>query len=344
MNTQISDDNISWHTSETDTIQLLKPDQNNLKFTFDAISFANAGNIRYYYRLTGLHDKWSEATYTNNVTFYNLQPGEYILSAKADPGVSKAMSKVVTIHFEIKKPITQTWWFILCMFLLAFLLIAAIVKILNNRFKKEELIKKKIVRLRATALKAQMNPHLIYNALNNINGLINLGHKKEAQNYLNVFSDMLRLVLASTNKNEITLENEFEIIKSFTDFHKQAQTNSFDFEIISELNIDPGKIIIPPVLIQPFVENAILHGLSGLKNRKGRIVVTAKSDDNQLIITIEDNGIGLGNSKLKGNGLGTKLTRERIELLENGKDNKVKIINLEQGTQVTINIRLKQIQ
>ena len=344
VNAQISDDNINWNPLQTNSGQLLKHNQNNLKFIFDAISFANIGNIRYYYRLTGLQDKWSEATYTNNVTFYHLQPGKYILSAKADPGISKAMSEIVTINFEIKKPVTQTWWFILSMILLTVLLIAAIVKILNNRFKKEELIKKKIVQLRATALKAQMNPHLIYNALNNINGLINLGHKKEAQEYLNIFSDMLRLVLESTNKNEITLENEFEIIKSFAEFHKQAQTNSFDFEIKSELDIDTRKVIIPPVLIQPFVENAILHGLSGLKNRKGRIVVTAKNAGNQLLITVEDNGIGLGNSKLKGNGLGTRLTKERIKLLENGNKNEVKIVNLEQGTQVTINIPLKQIQ
>jgi ligand-binding sensor domain-containing protein/two-component sensor histidine kinase len=341
---QVSTDNINWQQLPFKTKCLLKHNQNNIQFTFDAISFANTGNIRYYYRLTGLQDKWSEATPTNSITFYHLQPGKYVLSAKADPGISKAMSEVVSINFKIKKPITQTWWFILSMFLLAVVLIAVIVKILNNRFKKEELIKKKIVQLRATALKAQMNPHLIYNALNNINGLINLGHKKEAQEYLNIFSDMLRLVLESTNKNEITLENEFEIIKSFAEFHKQAQTNSFDFEIKSELNIDSRKVIIPPVLIQPFVENAILHGFSGLKNRKGRIVVKTKREGNQLIITIEDNGIGLGNSKLKGNGLGTRLTQERISLLENGKDNKVKIVNLEQGTQVTINIQLKQIQ
>ncbi len=344
VNTQISSDNINWNPLSNNSGQLLKSDQNNLKFTFDAISFTNIGNIRYYYRLTGLQDKWSEATYTNNITFYHLQPGKYVLSAKADPGISKAMSEIISINFEIKKPATQTWWFILSMILLTVLLIAAITKILNNRFKKEELIKKKIVQLRATALKAQMNPHLIYNALNNINGLINLGHKKEAQEYLNIFSDMLRLVLESTTKHEITLENEFEIIKSFAKFHKQAQTNSFDFEIKSELNIDPGKVIIPPVLIQPFVENAILHGLSGLKNRKGRIVVTAKSAGNQLIITIEDNGVGLGNSKLKGNGLGTRLTKERIKLLDNGNKNEVKIVNLEQGTKVIINIPLKQIQ
>lgn len=340
VNANVSSDNIEWQTLEKTAEHSFKYNQNNFKFQFDAVSFTNSGNIRYYYWLDGLQDEWTEASSINEATFYHLQPGDYSLLVKADAGISKAMSDIVTINLTIEKPYWQTWWFILGEVLLLVLLIAILVKTLNNRIRKQELIKKKIVQLRADALTSQMNPHLIYNALNNINGLINLGQKKKAQDYLNTFADMLRLVLQSTNKNEITLENEFEIIKSFVKFHQQANAHYFDFKIQSSLNIDLNKIVIPPVLIQPYVENAILHGFSKMKE-EGIILIQVKNSEKRLIISIEDNGVGIGNSEYKGNGLGTKLTQERIKLLEKRPGNQVEIVKLESGTKVIINIPLK---
>lgn len=341
VNSKMSSDNIEWQDLEKITKHHMSYDQNNFKFQFDAVSFTNPGNIRYYYWLDGLQPEWSEASTTNEVSFHHLQPGKYRLLVKADAGISEAMSEVVTIKFTIEKPYWLQWWFILFEALLLVLLIVLVVKILNNRVRKKELIKKNIVQLRADALKSQMNPHLIYNALNNINGLINLGHKKEAQNYLITFSNLLRLVLQSTDKNEITLENEFEIIKSFVKFHQQAKAYRFDFEIKSTLNVDLNKILIPPVLIQPYVENAILHGFSNKESDDGSILIQVKNTDKRLIIIIEDNGVGIGNSEYKGSGLGTKLTQERIKLLEKRSENQVEIIKLEQGTRVVINIPLK---
>jgi LytS/YehU family sensor histidine kinase len=253
------------------------------------------------------------------------------------------MSEVVTISFRLEKPFWFRWWFITVFSIALITIIVLIIFLITKRIKRQELIKKKIVQLRADALKAQMNPHLIYNALNNINGLINLGHKQQAQNYLNTFSDLLRLVLESTNKNEITLKNELDINKSFVDFHKQAKNRTFDFEIQLDLKEDVNAILVPPVLIQPYIENSILHGFSKtIKN--GIIKVIVQSKNNRLIITIYDNGVGIGNSMHKGNGLGTKLTNERIKLLEKKKENQVKIVKLENGTKAIIDIPLKQIK
>lgn len=341
VSSEVSSDNIKWKAIDQNNHLCFEHRQNSFRFKFHAVSFVNTGNIRYYHRLEGLQDEWSEASTNKEVSFYHLPDGNYKLSVKADPGTSNISSPIISLEFEIEKPYWLSWWFILAMLLILTLLVIGLIKLFNQRVREQELIKKKVIQLRSDALKAQMNPHLIYNALNNINGLINLGEKEKAQNFLNVFSDMLRLVLKSTNKNEITLNNELEIVKSFIEFHKQAKSNGFKYEIISNTSESSQQILIPPMLIQPYVENAILHGFSDMRNREGLISVITFTENKRLVITISDNGVGLGNSEYKGSGLGTKLTMQRIQLLEKKAENQVKIIKLDQGTKVIINIPLK---
>lgn len=343
LNVQLSTDNIHWHTIESTTESIFTHKQKSFRFLLQPVSFCNAQNLRYYYKLDGFQEEWSEAGEVDEITFYNLAPGNYRLLARADAGTSSAVSKMVSYQFKIENPFWLKGWFILLMLVLLVLIIIGIVFMLNRRTKQKELIKKKIVQLRADALHAQMNPHLIYNALNNINGLINLGEKKRAQEYLNTFSDLLRLVFKSTNKQEITLKNELEIVKSFIQFHKEAGNKSFNYEFGIDLAVDTTKILVPPVIIQPFVENAILHGFSGNNIKDAFIKVGARSEDKRLIISVEDNGVGYGNSIRKGNGTGMKLTRERIQLLEKRSDKQIQIRKLESGTLVEINIPLKRI-
>lgn len=341
VSTEVSSDNINWQILNPQECHFLGYRQNNFKFRFHAVSFANTGNIRYYHRLEGLQDEWSEASDISEVVFYHLPAGKYKLLVKADPGTSNINSEIISVDFEIRNPFWLTWWFIIILLLILSMIIMFIVNLLNKRVRRQELIKKRVIQLRSDALKAQMNPHLIYNALNNINGLINLGEKEKAQEFLNVFSDMLRLVLESTNKSEITLKNELEIVKSFIEFHKQAKSYHFDYVINSNTIESSQYILIPPMLIQPYVENAILHGFSDKTNREGFIKVETKSENNRLIIIISDNGVGLGNSKHKGTGMGTKLTMQRIQLLEKNAKDQVSIIKLEQGSKVIVNIPLK---
>lgn len=343
LTTQMSTDNIQWHTIENITNSIFTHKQKNFRFLLQSVSFCNAQNLRYYYKLDGFQEEWSEAVEIDEITFYNLAPGNYRLLARADAGTSNTASKIVSFQFKIEYPFWLKWWFISLMLLLLVLIIIVIVFMLNRRTKQKELIKKRIVQLRADALHSQMNPHLIYNALNNINGLINLGEKIRAQDYLNTFSDLLRLVFKSTNKQEITLKNELEIIESFIQFHKETSNKFFNYELVIDLTVDSAKILVPPVIIQPFVENAILHGFSGNSIKDGLIRVKVTNNDKRLIISVEDNGVGYGNSHAKGNGIGMRLTRERIQLLERKNDNQIQIRKLKPGTLVEINIPLKRI-
>lgn len=339
--TEVSEDNISWRAVDTDTVNQFKYYSNNIRFKNGAISFANIANIRYYYRLKGLQNQWSEASETDEISFYNLKPGKYEFMVKADPGISKAMSETVIVKFQIEKPFWATLWFLSIVVLFLVLFIIGVVKFFSRRVRKKELIKKRIVQLRSEALQVQMNPHLIHNALNNINGLINLGRSDEAQNFLSSFSRMLRLVLDNVSKDEITLDEELKIVESFILFHSHANEQNINYTINNQLLVAVNTVLIPPMLIQPYVENAILHGITQLKNRKGNIDIEVKNENDRLIVTICDNGIGFGNSERKGTGLGTKLTNERIQLLEKNRKNSVQIVKLVQGTKVLINIPLK---
>lgn len=344
LTTQLSTDNIHWKKLEKTADRIFTYRQKHFKFLLQPISFCNAQNLRYYYKLEGFQNEWSQASVVNEISYYNLEPGKYKLLARADAGTCNAVSEIVSFQFEIKNPFWLKWWFISLMILMLVLVIATIVFLLTRRVRRKELIKKRMVQLRADALHAQMNPHLIYNALNNINGLINLGEKKRAQDYLNTFADLLRLVLKSTNKQEITLKNELEIVKSFVQFHKEAGNKTFDYKISLDLTIDAAKILVPPVIIQPFVENSIVHGFSGNTIKDALIKVSVKTENKRLIILVEDNGVGYGNSAAKGNGMGTRLTKERVQLLEKKSENRIQIRKLKTGTKIEINIPLKQIQ
>ena len=339
--TEVSEDNINWKVIDTNSKNKLRYLFNNIRFKTDAISFANIASIRYYYRLKGLQSDWSEATETDEISYYNLKPGQYEFMVKADPGIRKAISEPISIKFQIGKPFWLTWWFFLLVLLFSVIIVVFVVKFFSRRVQKKELIKKRIVQLRSEALKAQMNPHLIQNALNNINGLINLGRSDEAQNFLSSFSKMLRLVLNNVSKDEITLAEELKIVESFVRFHSHANEQNINYNINNRLSVAASRVCIPPMLIQPYVENAILHGIAQLKERDGKIEIEIKNRDNRLTVTITDNGVGLGNSERKGTGLGTKLTNERIQLLEKNSKNSVQIIKLVQGTKVVINIPLK---
>jgi two-component sensor histidine kinase len=341
---KISSDNINWITIDTNEEKELNSDFNNIKFTVDAISLSNAGNFRYYYQLDGLQDNWSEAVIIPEFTFHHLRYGNYTFRAKVDAGVRSSSSDILQMEFRIQRPFWFTWWFAVCIVLLIGFSVFLLVRILSIRIRKKELTKKRIVQLRSEAMKAQMNPHLIHNALNNINGLINLGRNDEAQEFLTAFSYMLRQVLKSTNRDEISLAEEFEIVESFIAFHSHAHSNEINYKIVNDSDLSFSDILIPPMLIQPFVENAILHGILPLKERKGFINIQVQTKGDRLTLIIEDNGVGMGKSKRKGSGLGIKLTDERIQLLDSKQTPKIEFHSLSPGTQVVVNIPLKFIE
>jgi len=146
-------------------------------------------------------------------------------------------------------------------------------------------------------LRIQMNPHFIYNALNNVQSVMILKGERESNRYIGMLSKLLRFTLEINTNEKISIKEELEYLEAYTGLQKMRMLEQIDFKITTKFSKDPIEYEIPPMLIQPVVENAIVHGLGPLKNRKGLVSIQFLEQDGFMKVTIEDNGIGIENSK-----------------------------------------------
>ncbi|MDP9231068.1 MAG: histidine kinase [Bacteroidota bacterium] len=190
--------------------------------------------------------------------------------------------------------------------------------------KKHSELQQQATELEMQALRAQMNPHFIFNCLSSINRFILKNETEAASDYLTRFSRLIRMVLINSQKSLITLEDELEMLRLYLDMERLRFKNSFDYNINFKNTIDAGAIFIPPLLLQPFCENAIWHGLMQ-KDGNGELDISMNMQDNILKCTITDNGIGRekaaelkSKSAEKEKSLGLKITTERLALFNEG--------------------------
>jgi two-component system, sensor histidine kinase YesM len=182
-------------------------------------------------------------------------------------------------------------------------------------------IKKKNKEIALQSLRREMNPHFIFNSLNSVNQFISQNKELEANKYLTSYSNLMRNMMENSNKDFVSLTNEINQLKKYLDLEHLRFQDQFDYEIVVDESLDTDAIFIPNMIIQPHLENAIWHGLRYLEH-KGRLVLQFKSENNKLVLLIDDDGIGLTRSKeLKTvnqkvhESRGLTNTKERIHLL-----------------------------
>lgn len=200
---------------------------------------------------------------------------------------------------------------------LAIGLIASILYILHRKYQSQN--EKKVLSLEQNMLRSQMNPHFLFNSLNSIKLYIINNDKKNAVHYLNKFSKLVRKILEASSQKEITLEEELETIELYMNIENIRFSNEIDFEVNIDENIDLGQIKIPSLALQPFLENALWHGLSPKEGNKKVSLDVAHKTNGHVTITIEDNGIGREaahvnkkNRVLKRKSVGIDITKERL--------------------------------
>lgn len=282
--------------------------KNNLIISY-ASSFINSGNeYRFKYRVKGLNAEWIE-TNTLQIPLLGLEPGNYMfeIAAVNAQGMVGPMS---SINFRILTPWFRQWWFYL-------LIAAAIVAIFAYYYilLKEKIdLNKNLDLLRLRILRAQMNPHFVFNALSNIQRLIQIQHLKNAEQYIGTLASIMRKSLDYSAKEFIPLNKEVDYTANYLEIEKMRFDDKFKFSIINELSPDDQEnIFVPPMILQPLVENAVKHAFKGITHT-GELNITIFKTDNQLITyIIEDNGSGFKNAVLSGHGL--KITRDRLKLL-----------------------------
>jgi hypothetical protein len=339
LNVAVSPDNINWKNRNPDEGKKLGYNKNNIRFKVDAVSFASSGNIRYYYRLIGLQDDWSKASEINEITFYDLKPGKYRFLVKADAGVRKAVSDVVAIEFEIENPWWFKWWPLVAEIIFLIVSIYFVVQFFRKRERQKAATQQRLTQLRSEALSAQLDPHFVMNCLNNISGLVNAGCRQQANDYIVKFSKLLRVILQSVKKEAISLNNELDMVKKYMELEQFRCNNCFSYEIEVPKNCSTENILVPPMLLQPIVENSIKHGFGNTKTDNAKIKIKIELFAQNLLFTVSDNGKGIqSHYNPPGTGLGTKITKERIELLQ--KKNKIKFNMKNTGCGVEVSFQI----
>lgn len=296
--------------------------ENNFHFDFTAVCLTDAQKVHYAYRLTDIDTNWSFSN-QGNITFTAIQPGTYTLEVKACNNSNEWTKEPVRFTFTIHPPWWQTWWFRMA----AALLVASLLYLIYRRriktIKGKAAIQQQITELESKALRAQMNPHFIFNSLNAIQELIVTNKVDEGYQYLSNFSKLLRQVLNNSERNLIPLSSEIEMIKLQLSLESLRFKNAFNYSIDVDENIEPEMVNVPPLLLQPYVENAVWHGLRH-KDGDKNLWIRIKETGQQLNIEIEDNGVGRRRAEeIKKNKLGAEqfeskgslLSAQRIKLL-----------------------------
>ncbi|MFA6261113.1 MAG: two-component regulator propeller domain-containing protein [Bacteroidia bacterium] len=274
----------------------------------------------YRYQLTGFSDTWNYADERNPVASYtNLPPGTYQLQINGATTLNQWLLEVKKLTIVVQPAFWQTSWFILLSILLVIGMVVLAVYLRIRKVVKTERekhgIKQKITELELSALQAQMNPHFIFNAIHSIQHFIVHNDQLNANEYLTKFANLMRLFLESSKKKTIPLSEEIEILRLYTDLEILRFEERFDVEITVDATLDTHKIDIPSMLLQPFVENAIIHGLI-YRKEKGHLLIAFSKQPDGLLCTIDDNGIGREESlKLKSSkhrSRGMELINDRI--------------------------------
>lgn len=267
--------------------------RNNVSIRFNGIALKSKGEFSVSYRMLGLNDSWVTVPGSNNVArFPSMPPGLYRFQVKAINEDGTESDAPAEIRFDINPPFWEKWWFYGLILGLVSALISLFFLIRIKILRRRAMLEKQLKASEIIAIKAQMNPHFIFNALNSIQDLVLQKEIRNSSTYLGMFSDLLRLVLEVSGEDFISLSREKEILETYLNLEKLRFMDDFNYSIETDkVHSDPDHLLLPSMIIQPYVENAIKHGLlhkSGNKN----IMVRFEENDSLLVCHIIDNGIG----------------------------------------------------
>lgn len=246
--------------------------KNHLTFDFIGINLKDPSSVQYEYRLIGADEAWSPRSNSNYATYSFLQPGEYTFQVRS---ISKnnEWSLIREIKVIITPPFWLTWWFITLMILAVFFIILYIfqsrIRVLKQRQENEQLeLKNRLLFLEQRSLNASMNRHFIFNSLNSIQYFINSSDKRSANKFLTNFAKLIRKNLDSSAGNNfiVTLQEEIERIELYLSLEKMRFAEKFEYIIEVSPDLDLESIEIPSMILQPFVENSIIHGILSIEN------------------------------------------------------------------------------
>jgi len=319
--------------------------QNFISIDFSSLRFSGIGRSKYYYRLEGVDPDWVYGGSRGVASYTNLQPGDYTFRVRTENSGSDA--EITAFTLRIAAPFWAKWWF-RCM--VAGLILFGIFVLLrwrDRRVRREAGMKQQIVRTEMMALRAQMNPHFIFNCINGIDALIQSNDKYQATIYLNKFARLIRNILDSSKHETVTLARDLETLQLYIDLERFRSEDRF----VAEINVDKDLLEedcrVPPLIVQPYVENAILHGLRLRPGKTGKLTIGVSREAEYLVYRIEDNGVGRAAASTSPGhrSYGMEMSSDRVNLFNREDHIPVVITDLEEdgrptGTRVQVSLKL----
>ena len=283
----------------------LKYYQNDISILYAARGFSRSDTLEFASKVDG-HDKdWSIMPYSLldeklNGAFFNLEPGKYTFRIKVRKVGENWREPEAILYINIKLPFWRTWWFWLTVLAgisaITFIVTSLRAKAVRKKERERAKHEKELLEMEARALRAQMNPHFIFNCMNSIKALIQDDEKQRSIDYLTTFSKLIRTLFQNSDKRQITLYDEIETCRLYTQLEAMRLNGNLNYIFDIDPNIDLKSVMVPALIIQPFIENAIWHGI--VPKNAGEITIRIKASANSVTCTVDDNGIGREISKL----------------------------------------------
>jgi two-component sensor histidine kinase len=318
----------------------LKHGQNYFSISFSARAYTIPGDVRFRYRLAGFDD-WTETNGRRFANYTNVPGGDYVFELQTANNEGEWTNQLVKLPIHIHIPYWKKAWFqglVIALLLLgAFCIYRYRVAAIRRKDKLRSEYEKKLANVEMSALLAQMNPHFLFNSLNSIDSYIIKNESTKASEYLNNFARLMRLILQNSRSNYISLKEELEALDLYLQMESLRFRDKFDYHIQVDEQLNTESIVLPPLLIQPYVENAIWHGLMHKqKGEKGKVDLQLSRKENVIHCVIEDNGIGRERAleiRASKHGprrpsMGMQITRDRMEMIN-------KLYNTTTNVQVT---------
>ena len=317
---QITNVVVNGDRQKTKGVYVLPYDSNNISVSFKGFSYHTSGTHEYRYRMTDVDD-WSRIKETD-VRFTTLPPGTYHFDVQARNMLDQH-SEIKSVEFTILSPFYETWWFRTLAGLVVLGLGWLLFKLRINQVKKKGRLLEELHSSQHQALAARMNPHFIFNALNSIQQFTLNNDKERAAAYMRDYAHLMRLVLENSSSNLVNLESELKAMSIYLDLEQLRSQDRITYQIQFVQNFDTANFVLPALLLQPYLENAVWHGLMPKEPPGGEVVMVLKTEEDNLVIVIEDDGMGRAKALEQHTGnhpgfdsRGTDIAARRIELLE----------------------------
>lgn len=276
----------------------LNYNQKNISISFSSADLGSTTERIYEYRINNA--AWI-TTQTENISLQQLAPNNYNIQIRAIKRDGTASAKITEVLFKISTPFWKSIYFYVLLFVAGvaatFYFTQRRSSIKRERSVEKLLTEKKLSDLELKALKAQINPHFVFNCLNSIKYLNNQKRFEETEMYLDKFSYLLRKTLDYSGLQKITLQDELLYSKNYLELEKLRLGNKMMYDIIVDTNIDTAEILVPPMLMQPYLENAIKHGIRHLAAKQGKIIIAIIKQHDKILCSISDNGNGIKKPK-----------------------------------------------